>query len=380
MNTAEHSERNIMPKTKESPDRSDENERPGKRVLKHLMNGVSHMLPFSIAGGLFIAIAFLIDTIADAPHDSSFGTFTAAARFFKTMGGYTFDFMMPVLAGYIAKSIADRPGFLVGMAGGFLAVKGSTFADVTEGIPSGFLGALLAGFAGGLLMLGIEKLCAKMPSVFDGIKPTLFYPLLGLGTIAVFMCAANPFMGMINTGLSALLSSMAGSGKIVLGCVLGAMMAVDVGGPINKTAYLFGTAALASGDFDVMAAVMIGGMTPPLAIALSVTFFKSRWTAEERKNGYLNYIMGLSFVTESAIPFAASDPLRVIPAITIGSAVSGGLSMLFRCTLMAPHGGVFVFPIVGNPWMYALSLASGSLVGMVTLALFKKRRTADVRE
>ena len=346
----------------------------GRRLYKHLMNGVSNMLPFTIAGGIFIAIAFLIDTIAGAPQDGSFGTFTAAARFFKTIGGYAFNFMVPVLAGYIAMSIADRPGFLVGLVGGYLATTGSTFSNVAEGVPSGFLGALLSGFAGGLLMLGIEKLCDKMPNALNGIKPVLIYPLAGLGIIAVIMCAVNPFMGMINTGLSNLLTSMGSSSKIVLGCILGAMMSIDMGGPFNKAAYVFGTAAIASGSYDIMAAVMIGGMVPPLAIALSTTFFRNRWTDEERKNGPVNYIMGLSFITEGAIPFAASDPLRVIPACAIGSATAGGLSMLFNCTLMAPHGGVFVFAVVGNWPMYIVSLAAGSVVGMLLLALIKKKK------
>ncbi len=347
----------------------------GRKIYKHLMNGVSNMLPFTVAGGIFIAIAFLIDTIAGAPQDKDFGTHMAAARFFKSIGGYAFNFMVPILSAFIARSIADRPGFLVGLVGGYLATTGSTFANVGGDIPSGFLGGLLAGFAGGLLMLGVEKLCDKMPRALNGIKPVLIYPLVGLGMIAVLMCAVNPFMGMINTGLSNMLESMGGSSKIVLGCILGAMMSIDMGGPFNKAAYVFGTAAIASGSYDVMAAVMIGGMVPPIAIALSTTFFKSRWTEDERKNGLVNYIMGLSFVTEGAIPYAASDPLRVIPSCAIGAATAGGLSMAFNCTLMAPHGGVFVFAVVGNPWMYVLSLAIGSVVGMLLLALLKKKRT-----
>lgn len=347
----------------------------GRKIYKHLMNGVSNMLPFTVAGGIFIAIAFLIDTIAGAPQDGDFGTHMAAAKFFKSIGGYAFNFMVPILSAFIARSIADRPGFLVGLVGGYLATTGSTFANVGGDIPSGFLGGLLAGFAGGLLMLGVEKLCDKMPKALNGIKPVLIYPLVGLGMIAVLMCAVNPFMGMINTGLSNMLESMGGSSKIVLGCILGAMMSIDMGGPFNKAAYVFGTAAIASGSYDIMAAVMIGGMVPPIAIALSTTFFKSRWTEDERKNGLVNYIMGLSFVTEGAIPYAASDPLRVIPSCAIGAATAGGLSMAFNCTLMAPHGGVFVFAVVGNPWMYVLSLAIGSVVGMLLLALLKKKRT-----
>lgn len=345
----------------------------GRKIYKHLMNGVSNMLPFTVAGGIFIALAFLIDTLAGAPQNDTFGTYTAAAAFFKTIGGYAFNFMVPVLAGYIGKSIADRPGFLVGLVGGYLATTGSTFAAITGDVASGFLGALLAGFAGGYVMLLIEKACDKLPKALEGIKPVLIYPLAGLLVIALIMCAVNPFMGMINTGLSNLLASMGDSSKVVLGCVLGAMMSIDMGGPFNKAAYVFGTAAIASGNYDIMAAVMIGGMVPPIAIALSTTFFKDRWTEEEQKNGPVNYIMGFSFITEGAIPYAAADPLRVIPACMIGAAVAGGLSMAFDCTLMAPHGGIFVFAVVGHWPMYLAALAAGSLAGMLLLALFKKK-------
>lgn len=355
---------------------SGEKESFGRKIYKHLMNGVSNMLPFTVAGGIFIALAFLIDTIAGAPQDDSFGTFTEAARFFKTIGGFAFNFMVPVLAGYIGKSIADRPGFLVGLVGGYLATTGSTFAKIAGDMPSGFLGALLAGFAGGFIMLGIEKLCDRMPKALNGIKPVLIYPLAGLGVIAVVMCAVNPFMGMINSGISNLLSSMGESSKILLGAALGAMMSIDMGGPFNKAAYVFGTAAIANGNYDIMAAVMVGGMVPPIAIALSTTFFKNRWTEEERKSGPVNYIMGLSFITEGAIPYAAADPLRVIPSCMVGAAVAGGLSMAFGCTLMAPHGGIFVFAVVGNWLMYLVSLVAGALVGMLMLALLKKKRTA----
>lgn len=355
---------------------SGEKESFGRKIYKHLMNGVSNMLPFTVAGGIFIALAFLIDTIAGAPQDDSFGTFTEAARFFKTIGGFAFNFMVPVLAGYIGKSIADRPGFLVGLVGGYLATTGSTFAKIAGDMPSGFLGALLAGFAGGFIMLGIEKLCDRMPKALNGIKPVLIYPLAGLGVIAVVMCAVNPFMGMINSGISNLLSSMGESSKILLGAALGAMMSMDMGGPFNKAAYVFGTAAIANGNYDIMAAVMVGGMVPPIAIALSTTFFKNRWTEEERKSGPVNYIMGLSFITEGAIPYAAADPLRVIPSCMVGAAVAGGLSMAFGCTLMAPHGGIFVFAVVGNWLMYLVSLVAGALVGMLMLALLKKKRTA----
>lgn len=349
------------------------NESFGRKIYKHLMNGVSNMLPFTVAGGIFIAVAFLIDTVAGAPQDANFGTYTSGAAFFKTIGQYAFDFMIPVLAAYIGKSIADRPGFLVGLVGGALAAAGATFASVKGDIPSGFLGALFAGFAGGYLMLGIEKLCDRLPRALNGIKPVLIYPLVGLGLIAVLMCAVNPFMGIINTGLSNLLESMGSTSKVVLGCVLGAMMSIDMGGPFNKAAYVFGTAAITTGGYDIMAAVMVGGMVPPIAIALSTTFFKNRWTPEERKNGAVNYIMGLSFITEGAIPYAAAAPLKVIPACAVGAAVAGGLSMAFDCTLMAPHGGIFVFAVVGNWPMYLVALAAGSVVGMLLLALFKKK-------
>ena len=353
------------------------NESFGRKIYKHLMNGVSNMLPFTVAGGIFIALAFLIDTLMGVQPGDNFGTVTPVAAFFKTIGGYAFNFMIPVLAGYIGKSIADRPGFLVGLVGGMLATTGSTFANVAGDVPSGFLGALLAGFAGGYLMLGLEKLCDKMPRALNGIKPVLIYPLAGLGIIAVLMCAVNPLMGMLNTAISDFLSSMGATSKILLGTVLGAMMSIDMGGPFNKAAYVFGTAAIASGNYDIMAAVMIGGMVPPIAIALSTTFFKSRWTEEERKSGPVNYIMGLSFITEGAIPYAAADPLRVIPSCMIGAGVAGGLSMAFNCTLMAPHGGIFVFAVVGNWPMYLLALAAGSVVSMVILTLLKKKKTEN---
>ena len=347
----------------------------GRKLYKHLMNGVSNMLPFTVAGGIFIAIAFLIDTLSGVQPGDNFGSVTPAAAWFKTIGGFAFNFMVPVLAGYIGKSIADRPGFLVGLVGGYLATTGSTFASISGAVPSGFLGALLAGFAGGFIMLGLEKLCDKMPRALNGIKPVLIYPLAGLGIIAVVMCAINPFMGMINTGISDFLRNMGSSSKILLGVVLGAMMSIDMGGPFNKAAYVFGTAAISAGSYDIMAAVMVGGMVPPIAIALSTTFFKNRWTEEERKSGPVNYIMGLSFITEGAIPYAAADPLRVIPACLVGAGVAGGLSMAFNCTLMAPHGGIFVFAVVGNWAMYLVSLAAGSLVGMLLLALLKKKKT-----
>lgn len=347
----------------------------GRRLYKHLMNGVSNMLPFTVAGGIFIALAFLIDSLGGAPQDADFGTHLAAAAWFKTIGGYAFDFMIPILAGFIGKSIADRPGLLVGMAGGAMAVSGATFAAPGGNVPSGFLGALLAGFIGGFLMLMLEKLCDKLPKALNGIKPVLIYPLGGLAMVAIMMCAVNPIMGLLNEGLSSFLTNMGDSSKILLGCVLGAMMSIDMGGPFNKAAYVFGSAAIASENFDIMAAVMVGGMVPPLAIALATTFFKSKFTDEERKNGPVNYIMGLSFITEGAIPYAAADPARVIPACMIGAATAGGLSMAFGCTLRAPHGGIFVFPVVGNPVMYVLALVIGSVVGMLLLGLFKKKVT-----
>lgn len=345
----------------------------GRKIYKHLMNGVSNMLPFVVAGGIFIALAFLIDTLMGAPQDANFGTNTPVAAFFKTIGGYAFNFMIPVLSAFIAKSIADRPGFLVGLVGGFLATTGSTFTAVGGDVPSGFLGALFAGFVGGYLMLGVEKLLSKLPKSLEGIKPVLIFPLVGIGLIAVIMCAVNPIMGMLNTGLTNLLNSMGSTSKVLLGVVLGAMMSTDMGGPFNKAAYVFGTAAITSGNYDIMAAVMVGGMVPPLAIALATTFFKKKFTAQERKSGPVNYILGLSFITEGAIPYAASDPLRVIPACMIGAGLAGGLSMLFKCTLMAPHGGIFVFAVVGNWPYYLLALAAGSVVSMLLLGLFKKK-------
>lgn len=345
----------------------------GRKLYKHLMNGVSNMLPFTVAGGIFIALAFLIDSLGGAPQDGDFGTHLAAAAWFKTIGGYAFNFMIPILAGYIGKSIADRPGLLVGMAGGAMAVSGATFAAPGGNVPSGFLGALLAGFIGGFLMLMLEKACDKMPKALNGIKPVLIYPLGGLGIVAIMMCAVNPIMGVLNEGLANFLTNMGDSSKILLGCILGAMMSIDMGGPFNKAAYVFGTAAIASGNFDIMAAVMVGGMVPPIAIALATTFFKNRFTEDERKNGPVNYIMGLSFITEGAIPYAAADPARVIPSCMIGAATAGGLSMAFNCTLRAPHGGIFVFPVVGNPVMYVLALVIGSVVGMLMLALLKKK-------
>lgn len=344
----------------------------GRQVYKHLMNGISNMLPFVVAGGIFIALAFLIDTLSGAPQDGNFGSYTALAAWFKTIGGAAFNFMIPVMAGFIAKSIADRPGFLVGVVGGYLATTGATFASVGGDVPSGFLGALLAGFAGGFLMLAIEKACNGLPKALNGIKPVLIYPLAGLAMVALMMCAVNPIMGVINTGLNDFLASMGGSSKLILGLILGAMMSIDMGGPFNKAAYAFGVAAITAGNYDIMAAVMIGGMVPPIAIALATIFFKKKFTAEERKNGPVNFIMGLSFITEGAIPYAAADPARVIPSCMVGAGVAGALSMLFGCTLMAPHGGIFVFVVVGNWLMYFASLVIGSVVGALLMGLLKK--------
>ncbi len=349
----------------------------GRQLYKHLMNGVSHMLPFVIGGGILIAIAFLLDDYSINP--ANFGMNTPLAAFFKTVGGVAFDFMLPILAGYIAYSIADRPGLAVGIVGGYIAKVGNSFANISgeNAVSGGFLAALLAGFVAGYLVLGIKKLADKLPESMEGIKPVLIYPLFGVLLIGVFMFAVNPTMAAINTGITGFLNSMGGSSKILLGCIVAGMMSIDMGGPFNKAAYVFGTASIASGNYDVMAAVMIGGMIPPLAVALATTFFKKKFTSEERKSGVVNYIMGLCFITEGVIPFAAADPLRVIPSCVAGSAVAGGLSMLFGCTLRAPHGGIFVFPVVGNVVGYLIALATGSLVGMLLLGVLKKDKVEE---
>ncbi|HHZ06485.1 MAG TPA: PTS transporter subunit EIIA [Clostridiales bacterium] len=356
-----------------------EKESVGRQIYKHLMNGVSHMLPFVIGGGIMIAIAFLIDTIAGAPQDSSFGTYTQAAAFFKAIGGAAFGFMMPVLAGFIAMSIADRPGLAVGFVGGSIATLGCTFMAPTgdAAAVSGFIGALIAGFAGGFIVLFLRRVFAFLPKSMEGIKPVLIYPLLGILIMGVFMCAINPFVGWVNTALSNGLNSLGTEYKVVLGCVLGGMMAIDMGGPFNKAAYVFGTAALATGGYDIMAAVMIGGMVPPIAIALCATFFKKKFSSDERQSAMVNYIMGLCFITEGAIPFAAADPLRVIPSCIAGSAVAGGISMAFNCGLMAPHGGVFVFPVVTNVLWYVVALLVGSIISMLLLAMLKKNKATE---
>ncbi len=353
----------------------------GRQIYKHLMNGVSNMLPFVVGGGILIAVAFLIDSIlGHTESGGNFGTVSPAAAWFKGIGGYAFSFMLPVLAGFIAKSIADRPGMMIGFVGGYIASVGATFNFSDEGMASwvgaGFLGALIAGFAGGYLTLGLEKLCDKvLPKSVEGIKPVLIYPLAGLLLIALVMCFINPAVGWLNTQLTNLLESMSNASKILLGCVLGGMMSIDMGGPFNKAAYAFGTVGLSAAttsSYEIMAAVMIGGMVPPIACSIGTTFFKKKFTEGERKSTIVNYILGLCFISEGAIPFAAADPLRVIPSCIVGSAAAGGISMAFGCTLMAPHGGIFVFPVVGNWGWYLLALAIGSVVAGVMMSLLKR--------
>ena len=343
----------------------------GRQIYKHLMNGVSHMLPFVIGGGILIALAFLLDDYSIDP--SNFGKNTPLAAYLKTIGEQAFGMMLPILAGFIAMSIADRPGLAVGLVAGLIAKMGSTFANPAGGdVNAGFLGALFAGFAGGYLVLGLKKLFSKLPKSLEGIKPVLLYPVIGIFLAAVVTTFINPYMGMINDGLTHFLNGMGGTSRVMLGMILGGMMSIDMGGPFNKAAYVFGTAQLAEGNFEVMAAVMAGGMVPPLAIALCTTFFKKKFTEKERQSGVVNYVMGLSFITEGAIPFAAQDPLRVIPSCLIGSAIAGGLSMAFGCTLRAPHGGLFVLPTIGNPVMYLAAVVIGAFVGCVILGILKK--------
>ncbi len=343
----------------------------GRQIYKHLMNGVSHMLPFVIGGGILIALAFLLDDYSIDP--SNFGKNTPLAAYLKTIGEQAFGMMLPILAGFIAMSIADRPGLAVGLVAGLIAKMGSTFANPAGGdVNAGFLGALFAGFAGGYLVLGLKKLFSKLPKSLEGIKPVLLYPVIGIFLAAVVTTFINPYMGMINDGLTHFLNGMGGTSRVMLGMILGGMMSIDMGGPFNKAAYVFGTAQLAEGNFEVMAAVMAGGMVPPLAIALCTTFFKKKFTEKERQSGVVNYVMGLSFITEGAIPFAAQDPLRVIPSCLIGSAIAGGLSMAFGCTLRAPHGGLFVLPTIGNPVMYLAAVVTGAVVSCVILGVLKK--------
>lgn len=342
----------------------------GHQIYKHLMNGVSHMLPFVVGGGILIAIAFLIDGFSvdlnslPADQRANFGTITQGAALFKGIGGTAFGFMLPILAGFIAMSIADRPGLAVGFVGGSIAANGT----------SGFLGALVAGFVAGYIVNLLKKIFSKLPESLDGVKPVLLYPLLGIFLIGVIMqFVVEPPIGALNTAINNGLNGLNGANAVVLGVLLGGMMAIDMGGPVNKAAYVFGTASIAAGNYNIMAAVMIGGMVPPLAIALATIFFKNKFTAEERKAGPTNFIMGLSFITEGAIPFAASDPLHVLPACAVGSAVAGGLSMAFGCTLMAPHGGIFVVPTIGNPLMYLVALVIGAFIACGLLGLLKKK-------
>lgn len=354
----------------------DEAESLGHGIYKHLMNGVSHMLPFVIGGGILIALAFLFDDYTIDP--SNFGKNTPIAAYLKTVGEFSFGMMLPILAGYIAMSIADRPGLAVGFIGGMVANAGVTFSNPAGGdVNAGFLGALFAGFVGGYIVLGLKKVCSKIPHSLEGIKPMLIYPVAGILLVAVVTTMMNPFVGAINEGLNSTLNGMGSSSKILLAIVVAGMQSTDMGGPINKASYVFATSQLAEGNFEIMAAVMAGGMIPPLAIALCTTFFKNRFTEKERQSGMVNYLLGLSFISEGAIPFAASDPLRVIPACIIGSATAGGLSMLFGCTLRAPHGGIFVLPTMGNPLAYALAITIGAFVGCFVLAVLKKPKMSE---
>ncbi len=345
----------------------------GHQIYTQLMNGVSHMLPFVVGGGILIAIAFLIDGLCvdmnalDVADRANFGTITPAAAMFKNIGGVAFGFMLPVQAGFIAMAIGDRPALAVGFVGGMMAANGT----------SGFLGALVAGFAAGYIIRLLRKLCDKLPEAIEKIAPVLIYPVIGILLMGLLMSfVVEPVMGGINTALNNGLTSMGGASKVILGFVLGGMMAIDMGGPFNKAAYVFGTAAIASGNYDVMAAVMIGGMVPPCAIALATMIFKNKFTKEERESGPTNFIMGLAFITEGAIPFAAADPLRVLPSCIIGSGLAGALSMAFGCTLMAPHGGIFVVPVMGNALMYLLALVIGTVVSTVLLGILKKKTEA----
>lgn len=367
----------------DSSEYSEEKESFGRKIYKHLMNGVSHMLPFVVGGGVLIALGFLIDTIAgNANVGGTFGFTNPVASAVFWIGKAAFSFMLPILAGYIAQSIADRPGLLPGIVGGLFAANGFTFKAfiANQGLVgddkavSGFLGALLAGFIAGILVNGLKKAFSWLPKSMDGIKPVFIYPLLGTLLIGVVMCVLNPVVGVVNIALSNGLSSLGETSRVLLSIVLAAMMATDMGGPFNKAAYVFGTAAIADGNTWIMAAVMIGGMVPPIAIALATTFFKNRWTKEELKSGPVNYLMGLCFITEGAIPYAASDPLRVIPSCMVGSAVAGLITSLFGCACPAPHGGIFTFIVVDHPFGYIIALVAGSIVGALMLGLLKKKR------
>lgn len=354
--------------------RESNNEKQRRGIYKHLMNGVTHMLPFVVGGGILIAIAFLLDDYSINP--SNFGMNTPVAAFFKTIGGMAFDFMLLILSGYIAMSIGDRPGLVVGFVGGAIAKAGTTFTSFSNPeevlVSSGFLGALLAGFIGGYVIVFLRKLLKFMPKSLEGIRTILIYPVAGILLIGIIMLIINPFVAAINTGLNNFLFSLSSVNKIILGAILAGMMSVDLGGPVNKAAYTFGTGMLAEGHYEIMAAVMIGGMVAPLAIALLATFFPKKLPQKERQAGLLNYIMGLSFISEGAIPFASADPIRVLPACVIGSAISGALSMAFNCTLMAPHGGIFVLPLIGNWFWYVVALVVGSFVAMGIMVALKK--------
>lgn len=345
----------------------------GRKIYKSLMNGVSHMLPFVIGGGILIALSFLVDG-ANAG-TAAFGSGTPLAKFFNTVGNTAFGMMFPILAGYIAMAIGDRPALMPGIVGGLLAKAGtSVFLAEDAWISSGFFGALIAGFAAGYLMIGLKKLFDKLPKTLEGTKPVLLYPFFGILIMAAFMIfIVNPPVGAFNTWLNNVLSGMGESSKMLLGAVLAGMMSIDFGGPFNKAAYVFGTASIAAGNYDIMAAVMIGGMVPPCAIALATLLFKDKFTKEERQSGPVNFIMGLAFITEGAIPYAASDPLHVLPACIIGAGISGALSEVFQCTLMAPNGGIFVFPVVGNAMMYLVALVIGTIVSTALLGLLKKK-------
>ena len=353
-------------------------ERIGVQTYRELMNGVSHMLPFVIAGGILVALAYLLDDLSLGY--AEFGSNTPISAWLRAMGQIALSFMLPVLSGYTAVAIADRPGLMVGFVGGALAVSGATLAAPEgSGVTAGFLGAIIAGFASGYLMVGLKKLLEKQPGTMNGVKSMLIYPVVGLLMIGLFMCLINPFMSALNDMLYGSLQRLSPPSRVVLGALLAGMMAIDMGGPFNKAAYLFGTSTLASlatgSESDVMAAVMIGGMVPPLAIALATTVFPSCFTPAERKSGAVNYLLGLCFITEGAVPFAASDPLRVLPACILGSAVAGGLSMVFGCALPAPHGGIFLCPVMVHPGGYLAALGAGSLVGMLTLALLRRKRS-----
>jgi PTS system fructose-specific IIC component len=371
--------------TGEAAAADEENESFGRQIYKHLMNGVSHMLPFVIGGGILIALAFLFDDYSIDP--ANFGMNTPLAAILKTAGGVAFGFMLPILAGYVAMSIADRPGLMPGFVGGSIAAAGTSFSSILAPfngiedpvvVSGGFIGALFAGFAAGYMVLGLKKITEKMPASMDGLRPMLIYPVGGLALIMVVMFAVNPFFAWLNTLLAQALGSLGGANAIILGAVVGGMMSIDMGGPFNKAAYVFGTAALATATEDspqgfmIMAAVMAGGMVPPLAIAISSWLFKNKFTDNDRANAPVNAIMGLCFISEAAIPYAAADPGRVIPSCVVGSAVAGALSMAFGCTLRAPHGGVFVIPTIGHPLFYLIALAIGSVIGAVVLGFLKK--------